>query len=113
MVARAALSNIRQGHEEPTRSFYARIKGQADTCKYEMKCSKEESDQVNDFTEEILRNEIARGIADQQVQLDLLGKKNEDMALKCNYSAPQLVCNLIINVIRNIISLLHNIKLIF
>ena len=28
-------------------------------------------------------------------------------------SAPQLVCNLIINVIRNIISLLHNIKLIF
>ena len=27
--------------------------------------------------------------------------------------APQLVCNLIINVIRNIISLLHNIKLIF
>ena len=28
-------------------------------------------------------------------------------------SAPQLVCNLIINIIRNIISLLHNIKLIF
>ena len=27
MVARVALSNMRQGHEEPIRSFYARIKG--------------------------------------------------------------------------------------
>lgn len=38
MVARVALSNMRHG--EPIRSFHARIKGQADTCKYEMKCSK-------------------------------------------------------------------------
>ena len=71
MVARVALSNMRQGHEEPIRSFYARIKGQADTCKYEMKCTKTECEQVNDFTEEIIRNVIARGIADQEIQLDL------------------------------------------
>ena len=82
MVARVALSNMRQGHEEPIRSFYARIKGQADTCKYEMKCTKTECEQVNDFTEEIIRNVIARGIADQEIQLDLLGEKNQDMPLK-------------------------------
>ena len=82
MVARVALSNMRQGHEEPIRSFYARIKGQADTCKYEMKCTKMECEQVNDFTEEIIRNVIARGIADQEIQLDLLGEKNQDMPLK-------------------------------
>ncbi|KAJ8349596.1 hypothetical protein SKAU_G00247260 [Synaphobranchus kaupii] len=70
MVARVALSNMRQGYEEPIRSFHARIKGQADTCKYEMKCTKTGCDQVNDFTEEILRNVIARG------------KKNQDMPLK-------------------------------
>ena len=34
MVARVALSNMRQGHEEPIRSFHARLKGQAGTCKY-------------------------------------------------------------------------------
>ncbi|XP_029282003.1 uncharacterized protein LOC115004500 [Cottoperca gobio] len=82
MVARVALSNMRQGHEEPIRTFHARIKGQADTCKYEMKCTKAECDQVNDFREEILRNVIARGIADQEIQLDLLGEKNQDMPLK-------------------------------
>ncbi|KAJ8349425.1 hypothetical protein SKAU_G00245550 [Synaphobranchus kaupii] len=82
MVARVALSNMRQGYEEPIRSFHARIKGQADTCKYEMKCTKTGCDQVNDFTEEILRNVIARGIADSEIQLDLLGEKNQDMPLK-------------------------------
>lgn len=54
MIARVALSNMRQGHEEPIQSFHAGIKGQADTCKYEMKCTKTGYDQVNDFTEEIL-----------------------------------------------------------
>ena len=82
MVARVALSNMRQGHEEPIRSFHARIKGQADTCKYEMKCTKAGCEQVNDFTEKILRDVVARGIADQEIQLDLLGEKNQDMSLK-------------------------------
>ncbi|KAF0038000.1 hypothetical protein F2P81_010874 [Scophthalmus maximus] len=82
MVARVALSYIRQGHEEPIRSFHARLKGQVDTCKYEMKCTKVGCDQVNDFTEEILRDVIARGIADQEIQLDLLGENNHEMPLK-------------------------------
>ena len=82
MVARVALSNMRQGHEEPIRSFYARIKGQADTCKYEMECVNAACDQINDFTEEIIRNVIARGLADQEIQLDLLGEKNQEMTLK-------------------------------
>ena len=69
-----------QGHEDHIQSFYTRIKGQADTYKYEMKCSKAECDQVNDFTEEILRSVIARGIADQEI-LDLLGENNQDMTL--------------------------------
>ena len=67
MVARVALSNMQQEHDEPIRSFHARMKGQADTCKYEMKCAKLGCDQVNDFTEEILRDVIARGIADQEI----------------------------------------------
>ena len=36
MVARY----MRQGREEQIRSFYARIKGQADTCDYRIKCTK-------------------------------------------------------------------------
>ena len=39
MVARYALHDMRQGREEQIRSFYARIKGQADTCDYRIKCA--------------------------------------------------------------------------
>ena len=82
MVAQVALSNMRQGYGEPIRSFHGRLKGQADTCKYEMTCTKVGCDQVNGFTEEILHDVIARGIADQEIQLDLFGEKNQDMSLK-------------------------------
>ena len=47
-----------------------------------MKCTNAECDQINDFTEEIIRNVIARGISDQEIKLDLLGEKNQDMTLK-------------------------------
>ena len=80
MVARVALSNMRQGHEEPIRSFQTHLKAQADTCKYEMTCTK--VGVSNSMTEEILCDVIARGIADQEIQLDLLGEKNQDMPLK-------------------------------
>lgn len=66
---------MQQEHEEPIRSFYACLKGQAGTCKYEMKCTKADCGQITDFTEEILCNVITRGIADQDIQLDLLGEK--------------------------------------
>ena len=47
-----------------------------------MKCTNVICDQINDFTEEIIRNVIARGVADQDIQLDLLSEKNQDMTLK-------------------------------
>ena len=47
-----------------------------------MTCTKDGCDQVNNFTEEILRDVIARSIADQEIQLNLLGEKNQDMPLK-------------------------------
>ena len=47
-----------------------------------MKCTNAECDQINDFTEEIIRNVIDSDIADQEIQLDLLGEKNQDMTLK-------------------------------
>ena len=59
MVARVALSSMRH-LEEPIRSFYTRISGQAGTCKYEMKCTKTECDQVNDFTEETTQCDFPR-----------------------------------------------------
>ena len=82
MVARYALHDMRQGREEPIRSFYARIKGQADTCDYRIKCTKTDCAEMVDFAGEILRDVFARGIADDEIQLDLISDQNQKMKLE-------------------------------
>ena len=49
-------------------------------CKYIIKCPGCDVD-VN-FTETIVRDALARGVADPDIQLDLLGDKNQDMTLE-------------------------------
>ena len=73
---------MRQGPEEPIRSFYARIKGQADTCDYRIKCTKIHCAEMVDFAGEILRDVFARGIVDDEIQLDLISDKNQKMKLE-------------------------------
>ncbi len=75
MVPRVTLYNMSQDRNEPIRSFAARIKGQVGTCQYITKCSADACGVDVDFTEAILRDVLARGIADQEIQLDLLGIK--------------------------------------
>ena len=49
-------------------------------CKFTIKCPTCKAD-IN-YTENILRDVLVRGLADSEVQLDLLGDKNQDMALE-------------------------------
>ena len=69
--------------DEPVRNFGARIKGQANICKYNTKCSN--CDHSMDYTDEILRDILVRGLADTEIQLSLLGDKNQDMGLEEMY----------------------------
>ena len=80
MVARAALHNMRQDRDEAIRSFGARIKGQAGICNYVTQCPSCAAD-IN-YTDAILRDVLSRGIADQEIQLDVLGDQNQDMTLE-------------------------------
>lgn len=80
MVARVQLHNMRQDRDEPIRSFCARLRGQAGVCKFNIKCQGCEGD-VN-YTEQIVRDVITRGLADSEIQLDLLGDRNQDMTLE-------------------------------
>ena len=80
MVARVALYEMRQDREEGIRAFGARIKGQAGICKYLMKCTS--CQHQNDYTDEILKDVIIRGIADPEIQLDLLSDRNQEMTLE-------------------------------
>ena len=57
-----------------------RLRGQAGICKFNTQCP-ECHTSVN-YTEHILRDVLTRGLADSEIQLDLLGDKNQDMTLE-------------------------------
>ena len=80
MVARVALHDMRQDNDETIRSFGARIRGQANVCQYNTACPS--CSTTVDFTDCILWDVLARGIADNEIQLDLLGDAKQDMTLE-------------------------------
>ncbi len=66
MVARATLHNMKQ-------AYGARLRGQA-------RCTSCEANV--DYTEVILRDVLCRGLKDSEIQLDILGDKNQDMTFE-------------------------------
>ena len=80
MVGRFTLHQMSQDTDEPVRNFGARIKGQANVCNYSTECPNCEHN--IDYTDEILRDVLVRGLADTEIQLQLLGDKNQDMKLE-------------------------------
>lgn len=80
MVARATLQNMRRDRDEQVRNFTAKHRGQAGVCKFVITCPNCYHE-VN-YTDTIVRDVLARGIADPDIQLDLLGDKNQNMTLE-------------------------------
>ncbi|KAK3731603.1 hypothetical protein QZH41_004849 [Actinostola sp. cb2023] len=80
MVARVQLHNMHQDRDETVRSFGARLRGQAGVCKFTTQCL--ECNASVNYTEHILRDVLTRGLSDSEIQLDLLGDKNQDMTLE-------------------------------
>ena len=70
VVARVSLANMHQDGNETIRSFGARIKGQAGMCKYVMQCPSCITDVT--YTDHIHKDVVCRGVADPDIQLDLL-----------------------------------------
>ena len=77
MVARVTLHNMRQDRDEPIRAYGARLRGQASICKFAQQCTG--CDANVDYTESILKDVLCRGLEDAEIQMDLLGDKNQDM----------------------------------
>jgi len=80
MIARVTLNNSRQDRDEAIRSYCARLRGQANVCKYVIDC--QNCGHQVDYTESILRDVICRGLEDSDIQLDLLGQTNQDISLR-------------------------------
>lgn len=80
MVARVSLHNMRQERDEPIRAFGARLRGQASVCKFAKACTGC-GISVN-YAEDILVDVLCRGLADTEIQMDLLGDPNQEMTVE-------------------------------
>ena len=84
MIARVTLGNMRQDREEPVRQYAARLKGQAGTCKFTAveKCTNCDTDVTHNYSDTMVRDALTKGLADTDIQQDLLGKSNQNMTLE-------------------------------
>ena len=80
MVARVQLSDMKQDRDEAIRNFGARLRGQASVCKFTTACPS--CNTAVNYSDNILRDILIKGLADNEIQLDLLGDKNQDMSLE-------------------------------
>lgn len=79
MVSCATLRNMRQDREETIQSFLARLKGQANICKFLVTCSKCDSE-IN-YVNEILKDTLIHGMEDSVIRLEILGHENQNFDL--------------------------------
>ena len=83
IVERVRLLNMRQDRDELVQSFVTRLRGQANMCRFVLKhkctCNLESDVSYSDL---IVRDVLARGIADADIQVELLGTTNQGMSLE-------------------------------
>ena len=83
MVARVTLSNMRQDDAEKIPQFIARLKVQANTCKYTAtsQCSGCQEQVTHNYMDEMVRDVLIKGITDSDIRQDILGEMKQDMSL--------------------------------
>ena len=81
MVARLTLHNLHQDRDEGVRNFAARLRGQAEVCKFTAKCTCNPSTDVS-FMDQMIRDVLIRGLNDLDIQQEVLGHENQDLELE-------------------------------
>ena len=82
LVARAQLHNMHQDRDESARSFCARLRGQAGVCNFTKSktCTCNQDIQI-DYSEEIIRDALIRGLSDEDIKLEILGQDRQNITL--------------------------------
>ena len=79
LVQRIKMGRMQQSPGMGVRTFLANLRGQAALCLYEGKCKK--CQQTYDFSNEIIKDTLIRGISDPEILADLLGDAKPDRTL--------------------------------
>ena len=76
-VHRKEFYEIVQAPDEQLNRFVAKLKAKAERCNFTMICSREGCTQVNNYGEEMLKDQMTTGLYDKDVQQEVLAKDKE------------------------------------
>ena len=82
LVHRMKLGKMTQTPGTGIRTFLANLRGQAALCQFTSKCNVEGCDHIFDFSNEIIKDNLIRGISDPEILSDLLGDTKSDRTLE-------------------------------
>merc|ERR1712055_629292 len=79
LVHRIRMGQTSQALGSSIRIFQATLKGQTKLCQYKFKCSAFQVE--NDYSEEMILDQLIRGIGDKEILADILGDTKTDITL--------------------------------
>ena len=81
LVQRMKLNRMTQAPGMSIRTFLAGLRGQASLCKFEAKCSKPDCTHTFNYSNEMIKDNLIRGLTDPEILADLLGDPKTDRTL--------------------------------
>ena len=81
LVHRIRMGQSTQTPGHSIRNFYAVLKGQAKLCQFRVTCPSPTCNTMVDYSEEVIMDQLIRGIYDKEILSDLLGEVQTDMPL--------------------------------
>ena len=81
MINRLKLHGCVQGPDQPVQQFVANLKQIARTCCYNVQCSADGCDTAIDYSNEMVLDQLIRGLNDDDIQKKVLSTKEEDFNL--------------------------------
>ncbi len=82
LVQRIKLSKMSQSTGTGIRTFLTSLRGQAVLCQYTARCKETGCTHIFDYSEDIIKDNLIRGIADSEIMADLLGDSKTDHTLE-------------------------------
>ena len=80
LVHRIRKGQATQAPGHSIRNFHATLKGQAKLCQFKVSCP--DCQTIVDYSEEVILDQLVRGISDREILSDLLGETKTDMPLQ-------------------------------
>ena len=80
-VNRIKLTKIVQGPEELVQQYLARLKQTARTCLFTVKCSGPECDHINNYSDEMVLDQLVNGLYDPEIQAKVLTSQEKDLTI--------------------------------